>query len=142
MFQSYAFLFLPFPFAGRLADQQLDVAHVIGSVRQYLHKPKLLEYLQSPLHRAYLMPGKGGYSLHGMGKAVIQQKYSITFQRHLILFEQEIGVQKAVLHTLQNDHNFAVIKILFQLEVIKSSVLCHLVAPLVQNGFFRLLYAF
>ncbi len=27
--------------AGRLADQQLDVAHVVGSVCQYLHKAKL-----------------------------------------------------------------------------------------------------
>ena len=88
------------------------------------------------------MPGKGGYGLHGMGQVVIQQEYAVAFQRHQIHLEQEIGVQKAVLHTLQDDHGFAVIKILFQLEVIKSSVLCHLVAPFVLNSFFKPLYAF
>ena len=43
-------------------------------------RAKLLEYLQSPLHRAYLMLGKDDYRLHGMEQAVIQQKYAAAFQ--------------------------------------------------------------
>ena len=30
----------------------------------------------------------------------------------------EIGIQQAVLHTFQNDHRFAVVKVLFEFQVV------------------------
>ena len=94
---------------------KLDVRHVISSVCQNLNKPKLPKYLDRPLHGSDLMAGTGSNSLGRVGQPVIQHEDAVVLQRHEIHFQQEIGIQKPVLHTFQNYHGFAVVKIFFQL---------------------------
>lgn len=116
-FQPHTLFLFPFPLGRGLADQQLDVGHIVGPIGQNLHKTKFKEHFQSPFHRPYLMAGEGSDGLGRMGQMVVQHEDAAAFEGHEVHFQQQIGVQQAVLHTLQNHHRFAVVKILFMIVV-------------------------
>ena len=62
-FQPHTLFLFPFPLGRGLADQQLDVGHIVGPIGQNLHKTKFKEHFQSPFHRPYLMAGEGSDGL-------------------------------------------------------------------------------
>ena len=78
--QSHTLFLFPFPLGRGLADQQLDVGHVVGPVGQNLHKAKFKEHLQGPLHRPHLMAGKGGDGLGRVGQMVIEHEDTAAFE--------------------------------------------------------------
>ena len=78
--QPHTLFLFPFPLGRGLADQQLDVSHVVGSVGQNLHKAKFNEHLQGPFHRPHLMAGKGGDGLGRVGQMVIEHEDTAAFE--------------------------------------------------------------
>ena len=123
----------PLALRGGLSNQQLNVSHVESTIRQDFHKAKFHENLDCPLHGADLVPGEGGDCLDGVGKMLVEHKDSTVFQRHEVHLQQQIGVQQAVRHTFQNNHCLAVVKILFQFEIVKSPVFSHKVNSFVES---------
>ena len=118
---------LPFSLGlgGRLPNQQLDVAHVVGPVCQQFHKAKLQEDLQGAFHGADLRPRDSRYHLCRVGNIVVELELAAMLERFQIELQQDVGVQHPVLHTLQEDDGIIVKVVFFQLEVVVFSVVCH-----------------
>ena len=78
--QPHTLFLFSFALGRGLADQQLDVGHVVGPVGQNLHKAKFNEQLQGPLHSPHLMAGKGGNGLGRVGHMVVEHEDTAAFE--------------------------------------------------------------
>ena len=58
---------------------------------------------------------------HG-GRLQLDENIPYTAQMIATITRQQIGVQQAILHTLQNNHRFAVVEVFFQLEGVIFSI--------------------
>ena len=105
-----------------LADQQFNVAHVVGSAVQQFHKAQLEENLQGTFYGADLLAGDGGDHLRRVGNILVKLKPPAVFQGFQIEFQQDVGVENAILHTFQQYDGIIVKVVLFEFQVVIFSV--------------------
>ena len=90
-----------------------------------LHKAELQKNLDGPFHGANLLTGDGGDHLQGVGDALVKLEPPAMLQRFQIQLQQDVGIQNAVLHTLQEQNGIIVKVVFFQLEIVVFSVIGH-----------------
>ena len=122
--------YFSFSVGSRLPNQQLYVCHVERAIGEDFHQTKFKKDFHRPFDCSDLMPGIGRNGLWRVRQMVGHHENAVTFQRHQLHFEQKVGIQKPVLHTFQNHHRFAVVKVLFQFEIVIAFVFIHRCAPL------------
>ncbi len=78
-----------------LADQQLNVVHVVSPAVQQFHKAQFEKNLQGSFYGADLLASNGGNHLGGVGNVLVKLEPPAVFQGFQIQFQQDIGIENA-----------------------------------------------